>query len=348
VRMLLVSTAVVSGVAKEMSLIQQHVSVDIADNEGDYDYDGADAGKGGKSGKGKENAAGPTGAGDSDSCLQKSPYWPPDATCASSTHQCNFTLKRDMQRCCPNACGVTPLCTLEECYARFPDGGGQCNMYPNDYSEQNCPGPTPAPTPAPTRAPTPAPTPRPTRAPSARNSDSCLQKTPYWLPDATCASSTHQCNGALQRDMQRCCPKTCGVTPLCTLDECYARFPTGQGQCSMYPNDYSEQNCPGPTPAPTPAPTRAPTPAPTPRPTREPRARDSDSCLQKTPYWRPDSTCASNVFQCTFVYERDMHRCCPKTCGVTPLCTQDECYARFPTGNGLCSMYPSDYTEKYC
>merc|ERR1719265_3034816 len=59
VRMLLVANAIVSGVAKELSLIQQHVAVDTADYEGDYDYDGTDVGKG-KSGKKGENGPAPT------------------------------------------------------------------------------------------------------------------------------------------------------------------------------------------------------------------------------------------------------------------------------------------------
>jgi len=69
---------------------------------------------------------------------------------------------------------------------------------------------------------------------------------------------------------------------------------------------------------------------------------DSDTCLQQSSNWSASSVCAGNEIYCTS-YDKDMHRCCPLTCGTGEL-TEAECNAL--TGTGDCT-YPND-AQKCC
>jgi len=61
--------------------------------------------------------------------------------------------------------------------------------------------------------------PRPVAEVLADN-DYCLQKAPHWGVTDTCRSNTNYCD-SFAKDMQRCCPYTCGTDEL-TEEECHA------------------------------------------------------------------------------------------------------------------------------
>ena len=44
-------------------------------------------------------------------------------------------------------------------------------------------------------------------------------------------------------------------------------------------------------------------------------AKDSDSCLQKSPNWGPSYKCADYTTDCSN-WAKDMRRCCPVTCNT--------------------------------
>merc|ERR1711865_852034 len=64
---------------------------------------------------------------DNDQCLQSSQSWGSGYTCATGTSWCTSWAK-DMQRCCPNACGTARLGSQSQCDAM--GGSGQCVGYP--------------------------------------------------------------------------------------------------------------------------------------------------------------------------------------------------------------------------
>ena len=95
--------------------------------------------------------------------------------------------------------------------------------------------PTTAPTTSPTTAPTTAPTAAPSLAPTVgcvvKDDDVCLQISPEWDATYTCASSTAWCV-SWSKDMQRCCPDSCGTG---ALNEAECLLLPDQGTCT-YPN----------------------------------------------------------------------------------------------------------------
>lgn len=65
--------------------------------------------------------------------------------------------------------------------------------------------------------------------------------------------------------------------------------------------------------------------------------RDSDSCLQKSPNWGAGYYCSTYKTLCK-TWSKDMHRCCPISCGTGRL-TKQECDAL--DGLGTC-RYPAE------
>ena len=63
-----------------------------------------------------------------------------------------------------------------------------------------------------------------------RDVDACLHESPDWNHDYTCASSVGWCE-SWPKDMQRCCPETCGTG---ALDEAACNALEGSGVC-IYP-----------------------------------------------------------------------------------------------------------------
>jgi len=145
---------------------------------------------------------------DNDVCLQSSASWGPQYTCANSAQYCN-SWSKDMHRCCPNTCGTG---SLSESECNSLRGPGSC-VYPN--AAQSCSLQEPA---------------------QVCNSDACLQSSPSWGPQYTCANSANWCD-SWSKDMRRCCPDTCGTGPL-SESECNAL--SGSGSCA-YPN--TAQSC---------------------------------------------------------------------------------------------------------
>ena len=64
-----------------------------------------------------------------------------------------------------------------------------------------------------------------------KNSDSCLESSPGWT-DHTCAGAFEYCE-TWEKDMKRCCPKTCGTGEF-TEGDC--KSSSGKGTCK-YPNE---------------------------------------------------------------------------------------------------------------
>mmetsp|Transcript_112963 Transcript_112963/g.199412 ORF Transcript_112963/g.199412 Transcript_112963/m.199412 type:complete len:655 (-) Transcript_112963:229-2193(-) len=58
---------------------------------------------------------------------------------------------------------------------------------------------------------------------------------------------------------------------------------------------------------------------------------DNNCCLQKSKGWGAKYECATSAEWCNS-YKKDMHRCCPKTCGVKPPTTIAECMALHTKG----------------
>jgi len=66
---------------------------------------------------------------------------------------------------------------------------------------------------------------------------------------------------------------------------------------------------------------------------------DNDLCLQQSTAFGASDTCADSAHLCSS-YDRDMHRCCSKTCGVPTACSINVCNAL--QGEGDCSGLPVD------
>ena len=64
---------------------------------------------------------------------------------------------------------------------------------------------------------------------------------------------------------------------------------------------------------------------------------DSDSCITKEWSKYRVSKCSQVKKYCTS-YNKNMHRCCPRTCGVEPICTKSECEKL--NGKGTCDSLP--------
>ena len=99
--------------------------------------------------------------------------------------------------------------------------------------------PIPAPTEAP-EAPSEGPSEGPPSEPCAQDSDSCLQATVWFDASFDCYKGTAYCID-WGKDMQRCCPETCGTG---ALDEVACNALSGSGECT-YPNE--AQQCASPT-----------------------------------------------------------------------------------------------------
>ena len=95
--------------------------------------------------------------------------------------------------------------------------------------------PTVAPSSAPSHVPTTAPSAAPSSAPTVgcveKDDDVCLQISPQWDATYDCASSTVWCT-TWSKDMQRCCPDSCGTG---ALNEAECLLLPDQGTCT-YPN----------------------------------------------------------------------------------------------------------------
>lgn len=84
------------------------------------------------------------------------------------------------------------------------------------------------------------------------DSDSCLAEADDWGSHHKCATSKKWC-ASWSKDMQRCCPGTCGTQPVCDVAACSAlpgkgtcKFPTTQGaqQChDCLPHDDEHEHC---------------------------------------------------------------------------------------------------------
>jgi len=151
-----------------------------------------------------------------------------------------------MQRCCPETCGTG---ALDEAACNALEGSGVC-IYPTaaqpDCSEttqtpettENATTKTPSAAstiPVDTTADTTAPptdtsTETTTDSCVPRDVDACLHESPDWNHDYTCASSVGWCE-SWPKDMQRCCPETCGTG---ALDEAACNALEGSGVC-IYP-----------------------------------------------------------------------------------------------------------------
>ena len=64
---------------------------------------------------------------------------------------------------------------------------------------------------------------------------------------------------------------------------------------------------------------------------------DSNSCITKEWSKYGVSKCSQVKKYCTS-YNKNMHRCCPSTCGVEPICTKSECEKL--NGKGTCDSLP--------
>ena len=64
---------------------------------------------------------------------------------------------------------------------------------------------------------------------------------------------------------------------------------------------------------------------------------DSNSCIRKEWSKYGVSKCSHVKKYCTS-YNKNMHRCCPSTCGVEPICTKSECEKL--NGKGTCDSLP--------
>merc|ERR1719506_648367 len=72
---------------------------------------------------------------------------------------------------------------------------------------------------------------------------------------------------------------------------------------------------------------------------------DSDDCLQAAPEWDTSFTCASSTSFCAS-WQKNMHRCCPQSCGVSPLCTFSDCHILPDTIKGTC-WYPRPVASSF-
>jgi len=119
-----------------------------------------------------------------------------------------------MHRCCPEACGVSPL-SEAECNAL--SASGNC-VYPRPNDAQMCKE----------EEGDGAST---TATCKSKDNDKCLQLSKHWGASYTCAKSTGYCT-SWAKDMHRCCPEACGTGPLSEA-ECNAL--SASGSC-VYPN----------------------------------------------------------------------------------------------------------------
>jgi len=145
-----------------------------------------------------------------------------------------------------------------------------------------------------------------------QDSDSCLQVSPDWNSDFTCAGSAPRLCSEWSKDMHRCCPESCNTG---ALDEVACNALSGKGTC-IYPN---EAQC-------------------VPRTT----GQDSDSCLQNSPDWTSEYTCAGSAPRLCSSWSKDMHRCCPESCNTGAL-GKGAC--KLLSGPGTC-IYPNDATSQ--
>jgi len=146
----------------------------------------------------------------------------------------------------------------------------------------------------------------------AVDSDSCLQRTPGWNAMHTCQSSKKWCD-TWDRDMQRCCPDTCG-NMTCTMRDCNAL--RGRGHC-IFPNDAVRKAAAEYSPK-----------------YKKACAVNSNQCLQSSPNWGPEFDCESSEHWCS-LWKKDLWRCCPDTCRNS-VCSKDDCHNL--DGYGTCSF----------
>ena len=69
--------------------------------------------------------------------------------------------------------------------------------------------------------------------------------------------------------------------------------------------------------------------------------KDSDICLQEQTnggwdYWKCSSSTTSSYCDS---WKKDIHRCCPETCGLSEPFTESDCESA--SGGGVC-IYPND------
>ena len=64
--------------------------------------------------------------------------------------------------------------------------------------------------------------------------------------------------------------------------------------------------------------------------------KDDSLCLQQSEAWGETYTCEASIEYCN-IYEKDMRRCCPESCG-TGVFTEEDC-KKF-NGMGTC-IYPN-------